>query len=213
METRCRLCDTEGLIFSKYDGREYYNCPVCKSIFMNPRDYVTSEAEEERYKEHNNDVYDSRYQEFVAPIVRAVQGDYRPDSIGLDYGCGTGPVISKLLRDDGYELNLFDPFFANYPENLKIKYNYIVSCEVIEHFHSPKEEFHKLHSLLKPGGAIFLKTELYNEEIDFGNWNYKNDQTHVFFYQKETLEWIRKHYEFADLVIEEKYIKLRKKQA
>lgn len=95
MEKKCSLCGTQGILFSEFNGKSYYNCPVCKSVFMDPEDYLTIKEEEERYKEHNNDVYDLRYQEFVAPIVKAVQSDYWPEGIGLDYGCGTGPVISK----------------------------------------------------------------------------------------------------------------------
>lgn len=207
METQCTLCGTQGVLFSKFNGKKYFNCNVCESIFMHPEDYLTTQEEEERYKEHNNDVYDPRYQEFVAPIVKAVQSDYRPDGIGLDYGCGTGPVISKLLKDEGYELKLYDPFFANNPENLKIKYDYIVCCEVMEHFHNPEKEFHRLRSLLKSGGAIFMKTKLYSEDINFENWYYRNDPTHVFFYRKETLEWIQKYFKFSDVTIEDKYIK------
>lgn len=208
IEIKCTLCGTKGDLFNEFDSRRYYNCPDCKSIFMDPQDYLTSQEEEERYKEHNNDINDSRYQEFVAPIVKAVQNDYRPNTLGLDYGCGTGPVITKLLNDKGYKLNLYDPYFADYPENLKVKYDYIVCCEVIEHFYNPKEEFQRLNWLLKPGGAIFMKTEIYDDDIDFDTWYYKNDPTHVFFYSQKTLECIQECFQFSDVIIEEKYIKL-----
>lgn len=207
MKNNCSLCGIQGTIFREIKSRIYYHCPNCKSIYMDPKNYLAPQQEKERYEQHNNDVNDPGYQQFVSPIVKAVQKDYRPGAIGLDYGCGTAPVITKLLKDEGYELNLYDPFFANYPENLKMKYDYIVCCEVMEHFHSPREEFHKLRSLLKPRGTLYMKTSIYGDHINFDAWYYKNDPTHVFFYSKETLEWIQQHFQFSDLIIEEKYIK------
>ncbi|MFW6254556.1 MAG: hypothetical protein ACOC41_06480, partial [Chitinivibrionales bacterium] len=47
-------------------------------------------------------------------------------------------------------------------------------------------------------------TSLYSDDIDFGSWAYKNDYTHVFFYRKETLAWIRNHYGFCGLHIDNK---------
>jgi len=77
----------------------------------------------------------------------------------------------------------------------------------MEHFHTPDKEFCRLHSLLKPGGAIFFKTNIYNDDINFENWHYRNDPTHVFFYRKETLEWIQDHFGFSRVIIDDKYIK------
>lgn len=209
VEKKCPLCGTAGVLFSEANGKKYYNCSLCKSIFMAKEHYLTAQEEKERYKEHNNDVDDPRYQNFVAPLVKAVQSDFGPDDIGLDFGCGTGPVISKLLKDDGYEVNLYDPYFANYPENLKLKYDYIVCCEVMEHFYYPYKEFHRLHSLLKVEGAIFFKTSIYSDDFDFDTWFYKDDPTHVFFYQEKTLKWIKEYFQFSDLIIEEEYIKFK----
>lgn len=200
----------QGAIFGEFNDKKYYNCPTCQSIYMDSNNYLTSLEEKEHYQEHNNDVHDPKYQQFVSPIVKAVQRDFSPGAIGLDYGCGTGPVITKLLHDEGYELNLYDPFFANHPENLKFKYDYIVCCEVMEHFHTPNKEFYRLHSLLKPGGSLYMKTKIYSDQIDFETWYYKNDPTHVFFYRKETLEWIQQFYQFSDLIIEDTYMKFTK---
>jgi len=205
--TLCRLCKTEGKLFREIGRKTYFRCPNCKSIFLNPKNYITKIEEENRYREHNNNVSDPGYQAFVTPIVNAVVNSYDSNKIGLDYGSGTGPVISKLLSDKGYKINLFDPFFANDPSTLTIKYNFIVCCEVMEHFHWPYEEFSKLYALLLPGGTIFMKTNIYNEDINFDTWYYKNDSTHVFFYHKESLLWIKNHFKFSEIIIEENYFK------
>lgn len=202
----CILCESNTEKFKIWRENQYYRCNVCKSIMLDPKNYVSNKEEKARYKEHNNDVQDKRYQAFVSPIVIEVLRDYKENHRGLDFGSGTGPVITKLLRDKGYNIKVYDPFFANDPVVLKEKYDYIVCCEVIEHFHNPREEFKLLKSLLKPDGSLYIMTSIYSEDIDFDYWNYKDDITHVFFYHKGALEWIRKEFGFSHLKIEKDLI-------
>ncbi len=51
-------------------------------------------------------------------------------------------------------------------------------------------------------------TDIYNKSIDFHSWYYKNDNTHVFIYQKETFDWIKEHYGFSKVEIEGRLITL-----
>lgn len=206
---RCVLCGSHTSFFKNWRGKEYLKCQGCNSLMLNFKDYISKKEEKKRYEEHNNDVNDKRYQKFVYPIVFEVLKDYNEDDTGLDFGAGTGPVISKMLRDKDYNIKIYDPFFANHPDLLEGKYDYIVCCEVIEHFHNPKREFNLMKSMLKPGGTIYLKTSLYNEDIDFISWNYKDDKTHVFFYHKKALEWIKMNIGFSFLEIREDLIKLK----
>ena len=202
----CILCGSHTELFKIWREKEYYSCSGCESIMLEPSYYIKNKEEKARYEKHNNYVEDKGYQEFVGPIVQAVLNDYGEDHNGLDFGSGTGPVITKLLREKGYNIKVYDPFFANYPERLDEKYDYIVCCEVIEHFHNPKEEFKLLKSLLKPGGSLYIKTNIYSKDIDFGLWSYKNDITHVFLYHEKALEWIGSNYKFSNLKIEKDLI-------
>lgn len=202
----CILCENKADVFEILSGNKYFQCNTCKGIMLDPKHYLSKEKEKERYEEHNNDIEDKGYQAFVSPIVTEVLQDYTKDHKGLDFGAGTGPVISKLLRDNGYNIKLYDPFFANHSEKLEETYDYIACCEVMEHFYNPAKEFGLLKSLLNPGGTLYLKTKLYSENIDFPSWYYRNDATHVFFYHKETLKWIHKHYEFSNLQINKNVI-------
>lgn len=177
---------------------------------LDPSSYPTWQEEKKVYETHNNDVHDIRYQNFVSPIVNAVKSSYNKNHKGLDFGAGTGPVITSLLEKEGYDIKLYDPFFHFYPENLCKKYDYIICCEVIEHFHNPYDEFRDLTNMLNAKGSLFCMTSLYDENIDFKNWNYKNDETHVFFYHKKALEWIKNEFGFSDLEIEGKLIRLTK---
>jgi hypothetical protein len=51
-------------------------------------------------------------------------------------------------------------------------------------------------------------TGIYNDNIDFSKWWYKNDLTHVFIFQEETFEWIKKEFAFKDMKIEKNFIRL-----
>ena len=203
---QCLLCQNNVENFRNIGDREYLKCISCHSIMLNPKDYISEESEKERYEEHNNDVYDKEYQNFASIIVESVLKDYDKKHKGLDFGSGTGPVITKLLRDEGYNIHLYDPFFANYKEKLKQTYDYIVCCEVIEHFHHPTLEFSRLKAMLNPGGSLYIKTSVYDEDIDFDLWYYKNDLTHVFFYHKIALEYIKKYHNFSEMTIIEDMI-------
>jgi arylsulfatase A-like enzyme len=110
-------------------------------------------------------------------------------------------TIAKVLKDNNYNIALYDPFFHNIPELLEDKYDYIVCCEVIEHFHNPKKEFTLLKKLLKKGAQLYCMTDLYDESNDFHNWYYKNDLTHVFIYHKNTILWIQQEFGFSDVKI------------
>ncbi len=202
----CPLCDSEGNLFFKDKLRTYFNCTNCMSVFLDRNNLPASKEEKKRYLEHNNDVNDPGYQKFVEPIVTAVLNDFTKKDRGLDFGAGTGPVVSKLLKDKNFQIELYDPFFHNYPETLKKKYNFIVCCEVIEHFHHPKKEFELLKKMLLPNGKIYCMTDLYNEEIDFHKWYYKNDRTHVFIYHRKAIEWIKDELNFSGLTVDGRLI-------
>lgn len=206
----CTLCSTktEPFYFYEKEERQYHRCPNCKAVLMDISDYPTPDEEIHRYESHNNDVEDPRYQKFVSPLVDKILEHYSPDNKGLDFGAGTGPVITKMLKDEGYDIITYDPFFDNNTIVFDETFDYIVSCEVIEHFHEPHMEFERLRGMLNPGGALFLKTDVYTEDVDFHAWYYKSDETHVFFYHPETFRWIKKAFNFSKLEIDGRHISL-----
>lgn len=175
---------------------------------MHKYNYPDKTDEKARYETHNNDVNDLAYQKFVSPISNYVLKHFSPTDSGLDFGSGTGPVISKVLKDNGYDIKQYDPFFANFPELLTQKYDYIVCCEVMEHFHNPDKEFFQLRAMLNPNGALICMTHLYDDTIEFKNWYYKNDPTHVFIYQKPTIAYIAKRFNFTSYKIDSRLIVL-----
>jgi SAM-dependent methyltransferase len=202
----CPLCQSESRFFIEKKSLNYFQCPECSAIFISRKDLPSEEDEINRYETHNNDVNDPRYQNFVRDIVDGVVQDFDKNTLGLDYGAGTGPVISKMLEDKDYSINQYDPFFHPDKSILDFKYDYIVCCEVVEHFFNPLFEFKSLKKLLKSNGKLYCKTELYNSEIDFEEWYYNEDPTHVFFYTEDTANWIKENIGFSNLEIKGRMI-------
>lgn len=204
----CPLCDTH---LSKKLDEEYFDCLKCHALVKDNRLYVSASYEKQVYETHNNDVNDERYQNFTSPITNYVLKKYNPAHKGLDFGSGTGPVISKVLNDHGYNsINLYDPFFHPNEKALLEKYDYIFSCEVVEHFHQPKEEYQRLFRMLKPGGRLLIMTHLYDGKTPFINWYYRNDPTHVFIHRKETFVFIASNFEMQMEFQGERLVVLRK---
>ena len=133
---QCPLCTGEASQFYQ-DQRNFYQCSNCQGVFDDPTQHPSGSQEHARYETHNNDVNDPGYQQFVSPITNHVLQHFKPTDSGLDFGAGPGPVITKLLNEQGYNPALYDPFYAPDPLVLEKKRDYIICCEVIEHFHHP----------------------------------------------------------------------------
>lgn len=189
----CPLC---GSLLKNRIDPIYYRCLLCDGLVMDSAAYPEPTAELAHYLTHNNDVNDPRYQAFVSPIVNFVLNNRLPREQGLDFGSGSGPVISKMLQDSGYQIAQYDPYFANEPARLEQPYHYIVSCEVIEHFFQPAKEFRRLRQLLLAGGQLICMTHLYDDRIPFANWYYRKDPTHAFIYTAATIRYIAAHFGF-----------------
>ena len=115
IDNLCPLCKNIGSTFHKDD---FFLCTNCFGVFKRRSLYPSVEKEKKRYELHNNDVNDIKYQNFVSPITSLVIEEYSPLNTGLDFGAGTGSVISKILKDKEYNISLYDPFFHNNPELL-----------------------------------------------------------------------------------------------
>jgi hypothetical protein len=202
----CPLCKSESNELIYTNKRRFFQCQNCFAIFNDPDSRLTESEEKKHYSQHNNDVEDKGYQKFVSPITSAILNNFTTNDTGLDFGAGTGPVISKILKDNAFSIEQYDPFFHNHPHLLDKKYNYIACCEVIEHFHDPKKEFDLLRKLLHDNGKLYCMTDIYDESIDFEKWYYKNDPTHVFLYHRKTIQWIKEEYGFSDVTIEGRMI-------
>lgn len=207
----CPLCRSSAEWFCDYfnESVNFYRCTHCYGIFKSAEHFPDKKFEKERYETHNNDVNDIRYQKFVSPITNAIEKEFSNITKGLDYGCGTGPVATFVLEKKGYQINLYDPFFhpnENYKDEL---YDFIICCEVMEHFFTPNQQFLKMKNLLKPNAKLYCKTKMISSNIsvqDFKAWYYKDDPTHVFFYSPKSLGAICQFAEFKSVKFDDNLI-------
>ncbi len=204
MKEKCPLCHTLSQKFYE-DTQRYCRCPECRVVFVIREDLLKQHEEVERYELHDSNTEDRGYRKFISPIVESITKDFQAFHKGLDFGAGTSAIISTVLGEKEYSIQNYDPYFHNYPQLLEAQYDYISSCEAIEHFYNPAKEFRHLREMLREDGKLYLMTDIYDER-DFGSWYYKNDPTHVTLYTKETFSWIQEHYDFKELSIEKRLI-------
>lgn len=210
MLSKCPLCDNPGILFFRDDKHTFHECANCKGIFRDREQLLKLNDERERYLHHKSDINDSGYYKFVSPIIKEVKNHFPKGNEGLDYGCGHTPVLSEFLAREHYEMAVYDAVFFNEASVLKKKYDFIVCCEVMEHFYDPSFEFKQLYELLLANGKLICKTHLYENKIEFDKWYYKNDPSHVFIYQVETLIWIKEHFGFNNVKIDGRLITFSK---
>ena len=153
---------------------------------------------------------DTGYYQFILPILNQVKHLHTKGATGLDFGCGHSPVLSNYLIQEGFEMQVFDPIFFKDRTVLGHQYDFVVSCEVIEHFHYPLETFKTLFNILGPQGTLICKTHLFHPGIEFDSWYYKNDPTHVFIFQAETFQWLKKIFHLNSVEIKNRVISLIK---
>ncbi len=201
----CPICHHESFAFYK---DQFLQCPSCRAIWKPSHLFLSKSEEKKRYEQHHNNAQDPRYQEFVLPLTQSIERDFPKSARGLDFGSGKSSSVGFVLREAWYDLVEYDLYFNHFPELLQTCYDFIACCEVIEHFQNPLREFWLLFGLLKNGGKLYCMTHIYNESIDFANWYYKNDPTHVCIYQKETLEYIQKVFWCKSLKITGRCIEL-----
>ncbi len=206
---KCIICGKEtSELLDKQFNQVYRECPNCKVVFTNPSDYLESELELDQYSRHNNSIESPGYVEMFERFLDfTVPEDF--EGKFLDFGSGPEPVLQTVLNRKGFSCDIYDPYYADHTPQRK--YDFITSTEVFEHFYDPNKEMEMITRLLNPGGYLAIMTLFINEEIDFQNWWYRRDPTHVTFYHLETFNYLAKKYDLEVIKTNKKnYILFRK---
>ncbi|GBU21878.1 hypothetical protein R80B4_01780 [Fibrobacteres bacterium R8-0-B4] len=210
----CRLCDSGALSLISQDerqGRPFYLCPTCGLISV-PAKYHLSVADElARYALHDNTLSNQGYVNFLSEVADiavniATEISHRhnhnehhhhsPPIKLLDFGSGKEAALCRLLekRGIGIDCRPYDPLYdelRQLPDDIG-KYDIIAACEVVEHLRDISMELRLMGGLLRDGGAIIIRTQLYDDSgVDasdgFRRWWYAQDPTHVNFFSRKTL--------------------------
>ena len=187
----CTVCKNNKIeFFLNVKDLDYWQCPLCKAIMLDPIQFISSNKEKKHYLKHNNEIKDTRYRKFLYNLIEPLKDKITINDIGLDYGCGYAPALADIMIKEGFNIELYDPFFFKNENIFFRKFNFITCSEVVEHFFKPYEEFNKLDCLLAKNSWLAVMTSFMSEDYLFENWHYRRDPTHVVFYKKMTFRII-----------------------
>jgi 2-polyprenyl-3-methyl-5-hydroxy-6-metoxy-1,4-benzoquinol methylase len=195
----CPLCGNrlnEPFYTSKI--RPYWRCSHCTLVFVPQPYWLTAEEERATYDLHENQLQDQGYRNFLSRLIKPLAEKLAPNQQGLDFGCGPGPALARMLEEQGHQLDLFDLHYHKDPAVFGKKYDFICATEVVEHLHDPNKEFTRLFSMLKPAGWLGIMTKLVIDKQAFSQWHYIRDLSHICFYSQDTFEYLAHRFN-ADL--------------
>jgi hypothetical protein len=198
--SRCPLCENSESrhFFSRVDkvfgDRIYGHCSICDLVFLKPSLRLSVEVERARYRAHQNSPADEGYVRFLNRLLVPLKERIPAGARGLDYGCGPGPTISVLMSRENYDVVNYDPAFFPNQSVLSSKYEFITCTEVVEHVCNPQKIFKELFDLLEDQGVLAIMTQIRYDTIDFEEWWYPKDPTHICFFSNQTFAWIADHF-------------------
>ena len=190
-------------------GRLYWRCPICQATLLDPPHYLSAEAERAYYGLHRNEFADVAYRRFLSRLADPLSQHLAAGAVGLDFGCGPGPVLAQMLCDAGFTMHCYDPFFCPDESALQRRYDFITCTESIEHFHRPAVEFDLFERVLKPGGWLGLMTCFQTDDSRFARWQYRRDPTHVVFFREQTFRVIAAQRQWECLIPDKDVVLMR----
>jgi SAM-dependent methyltransferase len=125
-----------------------------------------------------------------------------PATRWLDYGCGTGGLVTYLRTkgvehavgfEDGWGAEFMrtrgaPPLTLDDLVSRPASFDVVTLIEVIEHTVDPVAELERVHRLLRPGGLCFLTTGNAEPFRDrFSDWGYALPDVHVSYFEPESL--------------------------
>ena len=191
----CLLCSQKTGRFlhrseDRHGVREFWECENCDLVFVPPEHHLSECAEVERYLMHDNDPSDSGYRNFLSRLWDEIKPRLTEGAAGLDFGCGPGPALAHMMREDGFEVSLYDPYFFPDRSVLDRQYDFVTCTETVEHLRLPLKEFKLIDSLLVPFGQLGVMTGMLEDRAEFPGWYYQRDPTHIAFYSRLTMLWV-----------------------
>ena len=167
---------------------DYYYCSYCEFISCEEGAIVRPGKEVALYKLHNNSMENEGYVNMFKEFIKVAVDPYGERiKKALDFGCGPGPVLASLLQQKGYDVDIYDLYFA--PEKVyeHKSYDLITATEVFEHLQDPLQTAQLLKNHLNDQGILAIMTLFHpGDGVSFNNWWYRHDPTHISFYRPQT---------------------------
>ena len=193
--TACGLCGFEPLALVNRDKRrEFYLCGECGLVSVPERYRLSVDGERARYGLHDNSMSNEGYVRFLSQVVDVAAGLWRPGMRVLDFGCGENAALCRLLEGKGVDCCAYDPLYGRllpdsaYINGVNNVFDIIILCEVIEHLRDISGELDFIGQLLRDGGTVILRTQIYENPSVFPGWWYAQDPTHINFFNRKSLK-------------------------
>ncbi len=187
----CPLCKhTQSQPFYSDKKRDYLQCSRCCLVYVPSHQRLSAKEEKAIYDLHQNNVQDEGYCRFLSRLKEPLQERLVSNSTGLDFGCGPAPALANMLEQEGHKVALYDHYYQPNNNALNTTYDFITATEVIEHLYEPHNIWAQWLELLRPNGFLGIMTKLVKNVDAFSTWHYKNDQTHVCFFSRETFQFL-----------------------
>ena len=195
----CRICGAESkLLFRKKVLRKYfikyYRCPLC-GLVQTEKPYWLKEAYSLPIANTDTGLL-ARNSVFSAIVSVIIYYLFDKKKKHLDYAGGYG-VLTRLLRDIGFDYHWFDPYTKNmfsvsFEAKKSEKYQIVTAFEFIEHVKDPLREIKQIFKNYKCDALIF-STILYRDPVEEEWWYFAFDSgQHITFYKQKTLREIGK---------------------
>jgi len=194
---KCLICDKECERFEDTRWRiEYYECYSCGFVMKSTKNFSSFSEQKQRYDLHNNNQESEGYRAYFERFVNFLLPHINQPQNALDFGCGASSLLAQILTHNQISTDFYDPIYHPKEVYKDKKYDLIVSVEVFEHLHTPKEIFKMLVDHLNPKGYLAIQTAFYAEDRErFLNWHYRLDPTHVLFFSLKSLAVLATEFE------------------
>ena len=146
---------------------------------------------------HDNDPDDPGYRAFLSRLWDVLRPRLRKNAVGLDYGCGPGPALASMIREDGFAVEKYDLYFFPDRAPLQRKYDFITCTETVEHLRRPMAVFNLAgFFMLADSGQIGVMTGILDDRSGVPvTGTIRRDPTHIAFYgHAPHLRWVAERF-------------------